>query len=102
MTTPPAPPPAQPPAPPPAPAPAAGTEPRPLTPAEETLLGELLAKRAAGAGEGAVRMKVEPPHSSLTHGGVTIGAEFTTVPGPMVAAMATAAADSGVKITQET
>jgi hypothetical protein len=106
--TPPAQPPAAPAAAPPAPAappaaPAAEAEAGPLTPEEETLLGELLEKRAAGAaGEGAIRMKVEPPHAALTHGGITIGTEFTTVPGPMVAAMTTAAADAGVKITQET
>jgi hypothetical protein len=88
---------------PPAPAPAAAPEPGPLSPSEEAILGELLAKRTAGAaGEGAIRMKVELPHTALTHGGITITNEFSPVPPGMAAAVAGAAADAGVKITQET
>jgi 2-oxoglutarate dehydrogenase E2 component (dihydrolipoamide succinyltransferase) len=93
-------PPAAAPAPPaaPAPAPAAGG----LSAAEEAQLGALLGKQAAAAAdEGAVRMKVEGGHASLSYGGVTVGTEFTTVPAALAAPFLEAAADAGVTITQE-
>lgn len=96
MTEPAAPPPAAP-GPPAAPAP----EPAgPLTPAEEIELGELIIRRdEAEAGADAQQMKVEPPHASISYGGVTVGTEYTTVPGHMVAGIATAADEAGVTIT---
>lgn len=48
-----------------------------------------------------VRLKVEGPHESLTYGGLTVGTEFTEVPRRHLASMTQAAADSGVKLTQE-
>ena len=101
------PPPAQPPAaapaaPAPAAAPAAAAAPE-LTAAEANQLTKLLAKRdAALVAEGAaVMLKVEPPHGSLSHGGVTVTTEFTSVPAGMAAAVLTAADEAGVKITQQ-
>ena len=74
-----------------------------LTAEEEAQLGELLAKRdAAAAAAGGVRMKVEGDHQSLSYGGLTVGSEFTDVPASMVGPMTTAAAESGVQLTQET
>jgi len=49
----------------------------------------------------AVMLKVEPPHGSLSHGGVTVTTEFTSVPAGMAAAVLTAADEAGVKITQQ-
>ena len=97
----PPPPAAAPPAPAAAPAPvAAGSG---LTAAEEATLAGLQARRGTAlAGPGAMQMKVEPPHESLTHGGVTVTNEFTSVPASMAAAIMAAADDAGVKITQET
>jgi hypothetical protein len=48
-----------------------------------------------------VRLKVESPHSSVTFGGVTVGSEYTEVPGHAVAALMEGAADAGVTITQD-
>jgi hypothetical protein len=48
-----------------------------------------------------VRMKVEPPHASMTHGGVTVGSEFTDVPAWFAAALSEAATGAGVTLTQE-
>jgi hypothetical protein len=48
-----------------------------------------------------ILLKVWPPHSSMTHGGVTVGSEPTEVPAHMVSAVMTAAEEAGVKITQE-
>jgi hypothetical protein len=95
-----------PPAPAPAPAPAAPAPDAPaggLTAAEEAALGALLAKRdaAAGAAE-TVRMKVNAPEgTTITHGGVTVGTDFTDVPASMSAALTTAAGDAGMEIEQE-
>jgi hypothetical protein len=82
----------------PAPAPEAG-----LTAAEEATLAELTARRDAAlvAAGAAVMLKVEAPHESLTHGGVTVTTEFTSVPAGMAAAVLTAAGEAGVKITQQ-
>ena len=84
----------------PAPAPAAQPTAGGLTAAEQVQLGNLLAKQTT-AGVTAERFKVEPPHSSFSYGGATVGTEFTTVPGGLVAAFATAAAEAGVTLTQE-
>ena len=100
----PAPPPPTPPAPPP-PQPVTTdttTDTVGLTPPEEVELGDLIVNRdAALVTEGAVQMKVEPPHSGLTYGGLTVTTEFTTVPAGLVAAVTTAAAEAGVTLTQE-
>jgi hypothetical protein len=73
-----------------------------LTAAEETELGGLLGKRDAHlADAGAIALRVEPPHTSISYGGLTVGTEFTTVPAVLVAAITEAAADAGVTITQE-
>jgi len=48
-----------------------------------------------------VRLKVESPHSSVTFGGITVGSEYTEVPGHAVAALMEGAADAGVTITQD-
>lgn len=74
-----------------------------LTPDEERTLLELQAKAARqAAGEaGIVRMKVEPPHSEITHANFTVGADWTQVPAWLAPIMANAAANAGVKITQE-
>ena len=73
-----------------------------LSVSEQAELGQLLSKLdAAAAGPDPVRLKVEPPHSALTFGGVTVASEFTTVPDSMVAAVTEAAAEAGVTITQE-
>jgi|SRR6185312_2984580 len=74
-----------------------------LTPDEEKTLLELQAKAArAAAGEaGIVRMKVEPPHSEVTHANFTIGSDWTQVPAWLAPIMSNAAAAAGVKITQE-
>jgi hypothetical protein len=101
--------PAAPPAAPPPPAPPAPPAPAPeaaagLTPDEERQLGELLAKQAATAGgSGAVRMKIlnAPEGTTITHGGVTVGTDFSDVPASMAAAMVTAADDAGMEIEQE-
>ena len=70
---------------------------------EQAELGQLLAKRdAAVAGPDPVRLKVEPPHASISFGGVTVASEFTSVPASIAAAVTGAAAEAGVKITQET
>jgi len=83
--------------------PAPAARPGDLSVREEAELGRLLAQReAAAAGPDPVRLKVEPPHAALTYGGVTVASEFTTVPSSMVAAVTEAAAEAGVKITQET
>jgi hypothetical protein len=82
-------------------APAAEPAPDGLTAAEESELGRLLAKRDAALDAEAIRLKVEPPHSELTHGGVTVTSEFTSVPAGRAAAILTAADEAGVKITQE-
>jgi len=76
---------------------------QPLNAQEQAYLGKLLARQAAAAaGAGAVQMKVEGDHESLSYGGVTVGTEFTTVPAALVAPLLEAAADAGVTITQET
>jgi hypothetical protein len=74
-----------------------------LTADEDARLAELQAKRdAALVAEGAaVMLKVESPHESLTHGGVTVTTEYTSVPAGMAAAIMTAAGEAGVKITQQ-
>jgi hypothetical protein len=73
-----------------------------LTAAEEARLGELKAKVAAASGDSPVsRLKVEPPHSSITFGGVTVGTEFTDVPSAAAADLVSEAAAAGVTITQE-
>jgi hypothetical protein len=46
-------------------------------------------------------LRVLPPHSSFTYGGVTITDKPTTVPAVHVPGLLEAAANSGVKITQE-
>lgn len=62
----------------------------------------LQARRAqlAGAGE-PVRLKVEEPHSALTYGGITVGRDWTPVPGQHVPAITEQAREAGVTITQE-
>ena len=90
--------------------PQAAQAPAPATPrtgrlsaAEEAELGQLLARRdAAAAGADPASLKVEPPHQSFTFGGVTVASEYTSVPASMAAAVTGAAAEAGVKITQET
>lgn len=73
-----------------------------LTAAEERQLGELQARKTAAAGEfGTERLRVLPPHVSMTYGGITIGPEFTEVPGNLAGALASAAASAGVEIEQE-
>lgn len=73
-----------------------------LSPDEESELARLQAKAAKqSAGAGAMLMKVEPPHSEVTFGGVTVGTDFTLVPAHMAANVASAAAEAGVKITQK-
>jgi hypothetical protein len=73
-----------------------------LTPDEERQLGELTRKRdEAAAAPGSVRMRVEGEHAEMTFGGITIGREYTTVPPHMAGPLSTAAADAGVKLTQE-
>jgi len=90
------------PAPPAAPSPESPTA-EGLSVSEQTELGQLLAKRdAAAAGAGASSLKVEPPHSAFSYGGVTVASEFTDVPALMAAAVVEAAAEAGVTITQET
>lgn len=73
----------------------------PLTPDQERTLGELLAKRDAAAAVPTVRLKVEPPHSSVTVNFVTVGPEFTEVPESAAAAIMQGANDAGVTITQD-
>jgi hypothetical protein len=101
MTEPDSTPAAPPAAPPPAPAPEAPAG--GLTPEEEAALGALLAKRdAAAAAGGTVRMKVNAPEgTTITHGGVTVGTDFSDVPASMSAALTTAAGDAGMEIEQE-
>jgi len=70
---------------------------------EQVELGELLAKRdEATAGANAVQLRVEPPHSAITYGGLTVTTEPTTVPGDLAAGIVSAAGEAGVTITQET
>lgn len=99
--SPPAAPPPAPAAPPPAAAPQVGVD--GLTAAEEAALGGLIAKRDAAAAAGSiVRMKVSGPDgTTLTHGGVTVGTEYTDVPAWLAASMMTAADDAGMEIEQE-
>lgn len=69
---------------------------------EEAELARLTEKRdRAAAGQDRVRMKVELPHCEMTHGGVTIGSEFTDVPAFMAAALESAAQSAGVTLTRE-
>lgn len=69
---------------------------------EERQLGRLLARREAASGAGEiVRMRVEGPHESLTHAGITVGREWTEVPAGLSSALTTAAEDAGVLIVQE-
>ncbi len=56
---------------------------------------------AAAPSTGAIRLKVEPPHSSMTYGGVVIGTEYTEVPLSHLGPLTQAAADAGVTLTQE-
>ncbi len=72
-----------------------------LSPAEERKLGELLARRSQAAGGATVRLKVEPPHSEVTFGGVTVGAGYADVPAHLAADIIQGSAEAGVKITQE-
>jgi hypothetical protein len=86
---------------PPAPEPAAAPSGK-LSADEELQLAELQARaRAQSAGEDTVRLKVEEPHSAMVHGGITIGREFTDVPAFMSGPLFEAAANAGVKLTQE-
>ena len=74
----------------------------PLSDQEQAYLGRLLARQAVAAGTGVpVQMKVEGGHASISYGGITVGTEYTTVPASMVAAVMTAAAEAGVKITTQ-
>jgi hypothetical protein len=75
----------------------------PLTAQEQAYLGRLLARQASAAGTTGepVQMKVEPPHESISYGGLTVGTEFTTVPAILVAAVTTAAEEAGVTITTQ-
>jgi hypothetical protein len=73
-----------------------------LTADEERTLADLTAKRAAAQSDiPMVRMKVEPPHQSVTHGGVTVTNEYTEVPAWFASAIASGAETAGVTITQE-
>lgn len=72
-----------------------------LSAKEETTLADLQARALAARSGGMVRMKVEGPHESVTHAQVTIGREWTEVPASLASAIASAAADSGVTLTQE-
>jgi hypothetical protein len=74
-----------------------------FTAADEAELTRLQAKaeRSRSGGAEAVRMKVEPPHESMTHAGLTIGSDFTSVPSHLAPVMSEAAAVAGVTLTQE-
>lgn len=65
----------------------------------ERRLGEL---KAGSSEPGQVqRLKVEPPHSAITFGGVTVGTDYTDVPAAVAADLVSEAAAAGVTITQE-
>jgi hypothetical protein len=66
----------------------------------ERRLGELKAAGSGSAGP-VQRLKVEPPHSSITFGGVTVGTDYTDVPAPVAADIVSEASAAGVTITQE-
>lgn len=66
----------------------------------EAKLAALRAERDGG-GQPSARLKVEPPHFSVTYGGITVGSDFTDVPAHMVPALMAAAADAHATITQE-
>jgi hypothetical protein len=83
--------------------PEGGSKDDPLSPDEEKQLGELRdrATRQSSGQIGTIRMKVELPHSAMTHAGATIGPDWTEVPAWLGPILASAAADAGVKITQQ-
>jgi hypothetical protein len=59
------------------------------------------AQPAGPAPDGIIRMRVRPPHSSMHHGGVTVGQDWTDVPASYETRLQTAAIESGVELEQE-
>jgi hypothetical protein len=79
---------------------------RPVASAEDSdeaaeLEAKLAAVRARASGQDTVKMKVEGEHSALIHNGIWVGDDWTEVPEHAVAGLMEAAANSGVKLTQE-
>ncbi len=64
----------------------------------ETELRRLRADLAAGA---KAVLRVLPPHSSMTYGGITVTSQPTEVPASAVPGLHEAAQNAGVNLTQE-
>lgn len=88
------------------PAPAPEPEPAaPAAPEPSGRAGELEAELAKIRSEAIAGLKailrVLPPHSSMTYGGITVTDQPTEVPAHAVAGLSEAAANAGVKLIQE-
>lgn len=84
-------------------APVPGAAPAPVPPRDRIaeLEAELARLRSAALDGARAVLRVQPPHSSFTHGGITVHDSPTPVPQRALGALLTAAAEAGVTITEE-
>jgi hypothetical protein len=66
------------------------------------LVDELAKIRGEAIGGVKTLLKVLAPHSSFTHGGITVGTEPTPVPAQAVPRLMEAAGEAGVNLAEET
>jgi hypothetical protein len=62
---------------------------------------EAAALDALAGGIRTVNVKVEPPHSELHFGGLSVGNDFTPIPADRLASLQGAASNAGVELTTE-
>jgi hypothetical protein len=65
------------------------------------LRAQATAIEAAAADAGHVRLKVGPPHSLFSYGGVDVGPDWTAVHSSLAPGVLRAAEEAGVTVTQE-
>jgi hypothetical protein len=78
-------------------APAAPQDPSARAAELETELAQIRADAMAGE---KTLVRVLPPHSEFTHGGITVGTDPSPVPARALGTLLTAAAEAGVKIEE--